>query len=161
MSGSAFVVFRVDDVQYGVPVSEVQSVEQVVAVTPVPRTLPIIRGVFEIRGKIAPLLDVRTRLHGGFASESVLEDTYVLIIEAGGMDAGFVVDEVNDVVQIEDNMIHPTPELVGGVRAEYMRGVVHREGGLLILLDLPKLLVSAEIEQLQSLSKDVEGSKVH
>ncbi|QSO45361.1 chemotaxis protein CheW [Alicyclobacillus mengziensis] len=147
----SIVVFRVADKEYGVPVELVHSVEQGVTVTAVPRTIAFIRGVFELRGDVIPLVDMRERL--GQMDQVVLESGFVLVVEVNGDKTGFLVDEVNDVVPVDDEALEPVPRVIGGLEAEFIRGMARKGHRLLILLNLPQLLSDAELRQLKQLEE--------
>jgi purine-binding chemotaxis protein CheW len=53
-----------------------------------------------------------------------------------------VVDGIGDIVCIEDNEIEPPPANVGGVEAQFISGVAKLPQGLLILLDMQRILAS-------------------
>jgi purine-binding chemotaxis protein CheW len=145
------VVFRVADKEYGVPVALVHSVEQGISVTSVPKTLSFIRGVFELRGEVLPLIDMRERL--GQMDEVVPPNSFVLVVEVNGDKTGFLVDEVNDVVVVDDEALESVPKMIGGLEAEFIAGMARTGEKLLILLHLPKLLSDAERRQLKQLEE--------
>lgn len=146
----SIVMFQVADKSYGVPVEFVRSVEQGVEVSTVPRTAAFIRGVFELRGEVLPLIDMRERL--GHEQRAASEG-FVLVVDVDSVQTGFLVDNVKDVIAVDSSQIEPAPSMIGGLEAQFIHGLVKVAEGVLVLLALPKLLADAEIAQLKQLEE--------
>jgi purine-binding chemotaxis protein CheW len=72
-------------------------------------------------------------------------------VALGELEVGLIVDAANDVIDIPQSAIEPPPEVVGGVKATYLRGVAKLDKRLLILLNLDKVLNTEEMKQLDVL----------
>jgi len=155
MSFSQYIVFHVEQEQYGVPVSQVYSIERLLMITEVPRTLPFIRGVINLRGIVTPVLDLRERFEFEPAEHS--DETRIVIVELNEMTVGMIVDAVSDVVTIEDDCVEAPPMMVGGLEAKYLQGIAHIGDNLLILLNLSRVLSDAESRQLFEVEKSIKG----
>lgn len=143
------IIFRLQDEEYGVEVSQVRSIEKLEHITRVPRTPVFVKGVINLRGIVTPIIDLRSRF--GLPEEAYTETTRVIIVAVGELEVGLIVDAANDVIDIPVNAIEPAPEVVGGVEAAYLRGVAKLEKRLLILLNLDKVLNTEEMKQLDAL----------
>jgi purine-binding chemotaxis protein CheW len=143
-SGAKYLTFTLAGEDYALPVLEVREIIQMVDVTPVPQVAAHVRGVINLRGKVIPLIDLRTRL--GFPTQADTERTCVIVVEvqAGPSQAlcGVIVDAVSDVLTIPAHDIEDTPDLGGRVHAECIRGLAKVKGRVTILLDLDVLLRS-------------------
>jgi purine-binding chemotaxis protein CheW len=107
-----------------------------------------IEGNIEIRGESIPLVDLKQRMSGGRPIDGNRGE-WVLIASAGGHTAAYAVDSVTRIVKIEADEILPAPDLIlSGLQSQYIRGVCNLEFGLLIVLDLGRLLSAGEIEAL-------------
>ncbi|SFU75435.1 chemotaxis protein CheW [Alicyclobacillus macrosporangiidus] len=155
MSERQYILFSVADEQYGVPVEQVQSVERMLPIAHVPKTLPFIKGVVNLRGVVTPVLDLRERF--GFPPAEADADTRIVVVQVERFLVGLIVDAVDDVVSIDASAVEPPPAMVGGVEAEYLHGVVRREDRVLILLNLTRVLSHAEERQLREAEKSVTG----
>ncbi|MCL6636873.1 MAG: chemotaxis protein CheW [Alicyclobacillus sp.] len=155
MSDQQVIVFTVAGEQYGVPVEQVQSIERMLPITRVPKTLPFIKGVVNLRGVVLPVLDMRERF--GFAPAETTEDARVVVVRSDRYTVGLVVDAVDDVTVVPKSAIEPPPAMVGGVEAVYLHGVARLAERLLILLNLDRVLSDAEERQLQEVEKSVQG----
>lgn len=147
----SIVLFRVADKDYGVPVEQVLSVEQGVQISQIPHTLSFIRGVFELREHVVPLVDMRERL--GEEQRDPNLNAFVLVVQVDSVLAGFLVDEVSNVMAIETEQIEPAPTIVGGLEARFIHGLVRLADRVLVLLALPQLLADAEVRQLKQLEE--------
>ncbi|THE14490.1 chemotaxis protein CheW [Bacillus timonensis] len=132
------IVFSLQNEEYGIPVSQVRSIEKVQHITRVPRTAPFVKGVINLRGVVTPIIDLRTRF--GMVDTEYTDSTRIIIVATDDAEVGLIVDTANDVMDIQVDSIEPPPEIVGSVEVEYLEGVAKLEKRLLILLNLEKVL---------------------
>nr|WP_251009482.1 chemotaxis protein CheW [Bacillus sp. ISL-39] len=137
------IVFQLNDKEYGVPVSQVKSIEKIMHITRVPHTNPFVKGVMNLRGVVTPLLDLRVRF--GMGEQAYTEGTRVIIVSIDDKEVGLIVDGANDVIDIPTSKIEPPPEVVGLEAEGYIDGVANLDKRLLILIDLHKILESREV----------------
>jgi purine-binding chemotaxis protein CheW len=140
------IVFQLNDKEYGVPVSQVKSIEKIMHITRVPHTNPFVKGVMNLRGVVTPLLDLRVRF--GMGEQAYTEGTRVIIVSIEDKEVGLIVDGANDVIDIPTSKIEPPPEVVGLEAEGYIDGVANLDKRLLILIDLHKILESDEVKAL-------------
>ncbi len=155
MAELQMVVFGVANERYGVDIREVQSIERLMPITRVPQTLDFIKGVVNLRGVVTPVIDLRDRF--GLPHPERLEDERMIVVDVDGVQVGMLVDLVLDVQSVDDSQIDAPPAMIGGVEARYLKGVYHDQTGLLILLNLEKVLSDAEERQLKQVEKSVRG----
>lgn len=143
------VVFRLMNEEYGVEVSQVKSIERFQPITRVPNTPSFVKGVINLRGVITPIIDLRNR----FNLEEVpyTEMTRLIIVFLDNIEVGMIVDMANDIIDIPINEIESPPEVVGGIKADYLRGVAKVKDRLYILLNLNKVLNLEEMGQLEKI----------
>ncbi|WP_088103643.1 chemotaxis protein CheW [Halalkalibacter urbisdiaboli] len=132
------IVFQLKDQEYAIEVDYIQSIERMQPVTRIPRTYPFVTGVMNLRGVITPIINLRKRF--GIEDKEFDEATRILVLSKDDIEIGFIVDGANDVIDIPVEKIEPTPEVVGGVEAEYLRGVVKLDNRLFTLLNLEKVI---------------------
>lgn len=140
------IVFQLRDEEYGVPVHQVKSIERMEHITRVPSTPEFVKGVINLRGVVTPIIDLRKRF--GIAEETYKESTRIIIVNVAEMEVGLIVDAANDVIDIDADSIEPPPEVVGGIEADYLKGVAKLESRLLVLLNLDKVLKADEVKAL-------------
>ena len=149
MNEMKVIVFRLRDEEYGVDVNQVRSIERMQHITRVPRTPSFVKGVINLRGVVTPIINLRSRFD--LEEEAYTENTRIIIVAVGEMEVGLIVDAANDVIDVPHNIIEPPPEVVGGIEANYLRGVAKLEKRLLILLNLDKVLTSEELKQIKKI----------
>jgi purine-binding chemotaxis protein CheW len=142
------IVFALGKEEYGVEVEKVRTIERMQPITRVPKTIPFIKGVINLRGIVVPIIDLRERF--GMPQTENSENTRIIIVTANDMEVGLIVDSANDVIDVDTDEINDPPEIVGGIRAKYLRGVARVAGDrLLVLLNLGEVLSKSEIIQLE------------
>ncbi|WP_110929436.1 chemotaxis protein CheW [Bacillus massiliglaciei] len=132
------IVFQIKDKEYVIPVDKVKGIEKLLYITRVPKTIPFVKGVINLRGVITPVIDLRVRF--GFEETKYDESTRIIIVTIQGMEIGLIVDSANDVLDLPVDSIEPQPEIVGQVSSEYISGVANLEKRLLILINLENIL---------------------
>lgn len=147
-----FVSFVVAGEEFGVNILTVQEIIRPVDITRVPHAPDFVEGVINLRGRILPVIDLRTRF--GFPERAQDDDTRIVVVEIGNQTVGFMADSVREVLRVDVTAIEPAPELAVGIDAGYLRGVAKLDERLLILLDLEGLLSEEEAEALQGLDED-------
>lgn len=142
------IVFTLANEEYGVEVDKVRTIERMMPITRVPKTLPFIKGVINLRGIVVPVIDLRGRF--GVTESEPTDSTRIVIVAVKDLEVGLIVDSANDVIDIDTDEINDPPEIVGGIKAKYLQGVA-RIGNdrLLVLLNLEEVLNKSEISQLE------------
>jgi len=136
------VTFTLDSEIYGINVMQVQEVLRVTEIAPVPGAPHYVLGIINLRGNVVSVIDTRTRF--GLMSQEADDATRIIIIEAESQIIGILVDSVAEVVDVDRTEIELAPNVGNEETSKYIDGVVSREGRLLILVDLNKLLSNAE-----------------
>ncbi|SFF70771.1 purine-binding chemotaxis protein CheW [Halobacillus alkaliphilus] len=132
------IVFQLNEEEYTIPVHQVGSIERIMAITRVPGTAPFVKGVINLRGVVTPIIDLGERL--GMESTRITEQTRIITVKIGDLAVGLIVEGANDVLDINQELIEPSPEAIGTEDLEFIQGVVHLEQRLLVLLNLEKVL---------------------
>jgi purine-binding chemotaxis protein CheW len=147
-----FVSFVVAGEEFGVNILKVQEIIRPVDITRVPHAPEFVEGVINLRGRILPVIDLRTRF--GFPERTQDDETRIIVVEVGTQTVGFMADAVQEVLRVDVTSIEPAPELAVGIDAHYLRGVAKLDERLLILLDLEGILSTDETEALEDLDAD-------
>lgn len=144
------VSFKVGNEEFGVDILKVHEINRMLKITKVPNTPNFIEGVVNLRGRIIPLVDLRTRL--SIEKKTHDNKTRIIVVDISGNTIGFIVDEVNEVLRISKEIIEDPPELVSNVDSDFITSVAKLEDRIIILLDLENLLKKEEIEVLENVS---------
>lgn len=134
-----YVAFRLEGEEYGFPIGNVREILRVDEITRVPQAPAFIRGVTNVRGKILPVVEIRTRV--GLSPLVPTPAARIVVLEVGPRMLGLLVDGNVRVVKVRASQVEPPPEEIVSARTDYVTGVAKREEGLLILLEPEKTLV--------------------
>lgn len=137
----------------GADILSVREILRNPAVSPTANHPHLISGTIELRGESIPLIDLRRRMSGTAAMADETGE-WVLIAPAGNRTAAYAVDSVTRILKLDKQDILPAPDLIlAGMRQQYIRGVVNSEFGLLIVLDLDRILSVDEIKALENIMR--------
>jgi purine-binding chemotaxis protein CheW len=154
-SRSQYLSFELAGEYYGVDILKVQEIRGWQPVRELPDTPAFIKGVMDLRGIILPIIDLRLR----FGLEPAIYGPATVIIiltvvgPSGVQTVGIVVDTVSDVMDVEETMIKPIPELGSHIHIGYILGMV-AEQNMVMLLDTDRLLAADELSAFHHYSSD-------
>ncbi|ULQ60213.1 chemotaxis protein CheW [Brucepastera parasyntrophica] len=133
------VTFSLAGKDYAIDIMQVKEIAKDGRFTYVPNTAPYVLGVYNLRGDIIPIIDLRLffNIPTRHRDASTLENMIIIIIDEQAF--GIVVDEIDKVVGISKNAIQPPHPLFGDINIKYIRGVVEDHGRLYILLDVERI----------------------
>jgi purine-binding chemotaxis protein CheW len=142
-----YLTFVVDGETYGIEIRHVTEIIGLQKITSVPDMPDFVRGIINLRGKIIPVMDMRTRFHKQHAEYH--ERTCIIVVDFRDLSIGLIVDSVAEVVNIPADAVAPPPELSRrGNR--FIMGIGQVAGEVKLLLDIEKLLNDEEAEQLMN-----------
>ena len=151
-----FLVFRLGDDEFGLPIDTVVEVAQVPEhITRVPKTPRFLEGVVNLRGEVLPVVDQRRRFDMPRLEKT--EGRRLVVVRTERHRAGLIVDSVSDVLRTYAGNVQPPPDLTE-VTSRLVRGVVNLEKSsrIVLLLDPTELLTRAEqglLDTFQAASK--------
>ncbi|HET6566885.1 MAG TPA: chemotaxis protein CheW [Rhodothermales bacterium] len=142
------VTFVVGQEEYGVEILSVREIIRSAAITRVPNAPDVIRGVINLRGKVVPVVDLRSRF--GLPRQDQNRANRVVVIELAGQIVGFIVDAVREVIHVDSVLVEPPPELTVGADEHFIAGIARLEDRLVILLDPERVLSLEEVRALEA-----------
>jgi purine-binding chemotaxis protein CheW len=143
------VTFRMEGEQYGINVMQVQEVLRVSEIAPVPGAPHYVLGIINLRGNVVTVIDTRKRF--ALPQHEIDDRSRIIIIEVDGQVVGLLVDQVAEVAYMRSSQIESAPDVGNDESSKYIQGVVTREEGLLILVDVNKLLSKDEWQEMAEL----------
>lgn len=141
-----YLTFRIDGEFYGINVLDVVEILRMIGITPIPESLPYIRGIINLRGKIIPVMDVRLRF--GLEEKQADDRTCIIVVNMKGADIGLIVDTVAEVLEIPSEQIDAMPAVNQSGHQKFIRGIGKVEDSVKILLELEKMVNEEEIRSL-------------
>ena len=143
-----FVGFQIGEELYGIDIYSVQEIDRMHSITKLPKSLPFVEGVINLRNRIIPVIDMAVRF--GRERTQSGRQTRIIITRIAEEVVGLIVENVTEVIQIEEKSIEPAPPMAFAADHKYVEGVGHISEGLVILLNLELLLSVEEMSQLRS-----------
>jgi purine-binding chemotaxis protein CheW len=151
MKSQQVVSFRLGNEEFGVNILKVQEIMRLQEITRVPQTPDFMEGVINLRGNVIPIIDLRKK----FVMESRESDnlTRIIVVNVQDKVMGIIVDAVEQVLRLTEEQVEPPPDVGLDAVKEYLMGVGKLESGLLILLNLDRILTEEEKVELNNFSR--------
>lgn len=144
-----WVTFQLEEETYGINVMQVREVLRYTEIAPVPGSPDYVLGIINLRGNVVTVIDTRSRF--GLMSGETTDNTRIIVIESERQVIGILVDSVAEVVYLRSSEIDTTPSVGTDESSKFIQGVSNRDGKLLILVDLNKLLSDEEWDEMAHL----------
>lgn len=149
-AGNEFLAFTLGKEEYGIDILKVQEIRGYEAVTRIANAPEFVKGVVNLRGIIVPIVDMRIKFNLGEPTYD--QFTVVIILNIGGRVMGIVVDSVSDVITLTAGQIKPAPEMGTTFNSDYLIGLGTLDERMLILIDIDKLMSSAEMGLIEKIA---------
>ena len=141
--GREFLAFKLGKEEYGIDILKVQEIRGYETVTRVAAAPEFVKGVINLRGTIVPIVDMRIKFKLGEPTYD--QFTVVIILNIQGRVVGIVVDSVSDVITLAQEQVKSAPDMGGGLNSNYLIGLGTLDERMLILIDIDKLMSSADM----------------
>lgn len=149
-----YLTFKLAEEEYGLEIIKVQEIIGLMPITKVPRVPGYMRGVINLRGRIIPTIDLRTKF--GLERVEDTDKTCIIVVEVmsakGKVNVGIIVDQVAEVLDVAANEIDHAPEFGTALNTDFILGVGIVKGSVKILLDIDKVLTTEEIAAVHSMA---------
>ena len=121
------VTFSLAGKDYAIDIMQVKEIAKTGRFTYVPNALPFVLGVYNLRGEIIPIIDLRLffNIEIPVRKDNAVEN--MLIVNVGDQLFGVVVDAIDKVVGIQKSTIQPPHPLFGDINIKYIQGVVESQ----------------------------------
>ena len=138
------VTFSLAEKDYAIDIMYVKEIAKAGRFTYVPNTLPFVLGVYNLRGEIIPILDLRLffNIEVPKRDEKKLENLLILTLD--DQTFGLVVDKIDKVVGVQKSSIQPPHPLFADINIKYISGVVENNNRLYVLLDILRIFGSKD-----------------
>lgn len=127
------VVFKLGEEHFAVETERVQSINDIMVVTKVPKAPNYIKGLINLRGSIKSLVDINMLLN--LPSDN--EQSNIIILKVEDEEIGISVDEVEEVLDIEEKVVQ---KMENNSNNKYIKGIVNLEDKLLTIIEIDNLL---------------------
>ncbi|HKP96747.1 MAG TPA: chemotaxis protein CheW [Fibrobacteria bacterium] len=138
-----YLTFHLGSEDYGIEIRHVTEIIGIQKITVVPEMPEFIKGVINLRGKIIPVMDVRSRFR--LPARAYDERTCVIVVEINESAVGLVVDTVSEVADIPESQIESAAGLKGPREAAFIQGIGKIGDDIKIILDVNRLLFNGNL----------------
>jgi len=150
-----YLTFLLGHEFYGLPVLKVREIIRMVDITPVPHMPPCVKGVINLRGKLIPVMDLRVRFE--LAAREFTESTCIVVAQVksasgAAIHMGFIVDGVEEVLNLAEGDIEKTPDFGMKLSTEYLSGMANVKDKVVALLDIDQAVGKASLEKLNEMA---------
>jgi purine-binding chemotaxis protein CheW len=142
-----FLTFQVGTEEFGIEICYVTEIIGLQKITDVPDMPDFIKGVINLRGKVIPVMDVRTRFN--IESREYDDRTCIVVVNINDKAVGLVVDRVSEVVDIPESQVEPPAQIGSGTASRYIQGLGKIDEDVKILLNVDRLLYGEELGSLK------------
>lgn len=150
-----FMTFRTGREYFGINISFVNEIIMMQPITAIPEAEDYIKGLINLRGKIIPVIDVRTRFK--MEPQEYTDRTCIIVINVKSTVIGLIVEQIAEVDTISDDDIVPPPSL--GHREEhnkYVYGLARTGDAVKLLIDPEKLIKDEDLEVIEEIQEEEE-----
>lgn len=132
-----YLVFRLGDEKFGVPLLSVREVIGVPEVTPVPNMPSYFKGIMNLRGQVISVMDMRAKLG---LKPNASGESVVVIFDLNPLSIGVIVDSVEYVLNADPASLSDKTDVLGSKKNEYITQIYRAEEGLILFVDISKAL---------------------
>ncbi|MBS3803706.1 MAG: chemotaxis protein CheW [Oleiphilaceae bacterium] len=144
-----YVTFRLENETYGIDVMQIQEVLRYTEIAPVPGAPDYVLGIINLRGNVVTVIDTRRRF--GLMDAEITDASRIVVMESSNQVMGVLVDSVAEVVYLKSSEIETAPNVGNEESAKFIQGVCNKNGELIILVELDKMLADQEWAELAAL----------
>lgn len=146
-----YLIFFIDDEKYGLSIKKIREIIAPLNITHIPKTPLFVKGVINLRGSIIPIVDLRMKF--GMDEHKIDMNTAIIIYEVDEVSIGFMVDEVEDVIILEETQISEAPHFGGSIDTSFITHMAEIDDGVIMLLDLKKIFEAEELLDIEKIEK--------
>ena len=132
------LTFTLSGQLYGIAIRNVIEIVQMQPVTPMPELPAYAKGIINMRGRVIPVIDINLRFNK--PEQEHTDRTCIVIVDIDGTHVGFIVDAVEEVLDIEKELISPPPMLSADLSTRFVIGVARLPETIVLLLNTRLLL---------------------
>ena len=141
----SYVLCELAGATYAVRSDDIEHLEMVGHVTPVPNAPPFVDGVTSVRGRVIPVINLRAKF--GFQRQAPDLRTRLIVVRASGRSLGILVDTAREFANIAETSVQPPPDGLADITTKYLRGTAHLGERLVLVLDVQELIRVSDTDE--------------
>lgn len=148
MSTEKVVVFKLNGEYFAVDIRQVERILGYVNPVQIPEAPTFIKGIIKYQDSILPLIDLSIKFKCE-SSDNI--NSKIIVVRNNSKSIGLLVDDVQEVIDIYENELESTPEIVSGYSNKYINSIIKKQDKIIMKIDTEKLLSKEEINTITSL----------
>ncbi len=158
MAEIKYMVFGLEDQLYSLKLSNINGIEYIYSIVPVPAGAKFMKGIIHLRNNIVPVFNLKEKF--GIEETNTSTDRQLLITETHGMKLGIEVDCVKGIIPVPEENIKEAPEVIKGEDTDYLENIIKvilpetNKEEIVITISIDKLMPDADFENIAS---SIEG----
>lgn len=141
-TSESFILFGLAGTTYGLRTRDVQQMEMVEQITPVPNAPASVEGVVFLRGQVLPALNLRVRF--GFEKAPYNLSTRLIVVRSGTRSVGLIVDTAREFVSIPLSAIQSPPEGISDLSGKYLDGIAKLGDRIILIINIDDVVNPVE-----------------
>jgi purine-binding chemotaxis protein CheW len=150
-SGS-YLSFKLGEESFAVHVNEVLNILEMTKITTIPNAPNYLKGVINLRGMVLPVVDARIKFN--MEEQEHTTNTCIIVMdlnsEEGIIHVGFIVDQVLEVLELDENQVEPPPTLGTNYKTEFITGMAQVNESFVMLLNMSKIFSITDFDLLKA-----------
>ncbi len=136
------ITFQLAEEEYGINILKVEEIQRMkeISLTKVPQAEEYIEGIVNLRWNVIPVVNLRKRFALG--EKKMDKQTRIIVVNINDRSLGFLVDRVNEVIDVEKEAINVPPQEIVKIDSSFIQGIVRYDERLVIMLDIENILIS-------------------
>lgn len=151
------IIFKIGDEKYGIDITRIREIENADNIVPVPNSPACVLGIMHLRDNIIPIYSLRRKFNKhDYEDVAVSGEVQKLIIVATKeAEVGFLVDSVEEIVEVEYSNLHTTPLIVKSDETAYIDRVAYVNKEIIILLNVDSVISDEEMDDITTILEDM------
>ncbi len=145
MADIQVVIFTLNNELCSVEASMVFKIEKYGEVSLIPEMPDYIKGLYDLRGRVVPVVDLNKKFNLG--DSEITKKTKIIITEKDGQLFGFMVNNVLEIINLNENSIDKSDAIIKVNNKKYIKGVGKKDEKLFSIIDFNEVLLENEVEQ--------------
>lgn len=133
LSYCQLVVFNLGLEEYAINISYAQEIIRIPKFTRLPNSPSFIEGVFNLRGKVIPVYNLKKRFGVDQSERNI--DSRLLIVELESMMVGIIVDDVSEVIKIDEQSIQKLSSEIVSISQNSIHGIIIIDQRIIIMMN--------------------------
>lgn len=151
MSMRQFVIFTINEEEFGLDIEKISSIERMPEIFKIPNAPGYIEGLANLRSKVYTIFNLRKRFN--MSCPEFDDNTRTIISNTSTAEIGIIVDDVREIAKVEESAFEPAPKALSNLKDRFLSGTARVGDRLILMLDLEKVLAEEDVQVVKKIKK--------